>query len=192
MAIWEDVKKITSDFAHSTADISKKLAEITRLNLNNAKQEDNIKSLYMEIGKQYYEEHCGMPEDSYASCCSKIKASQEMIEENSRQIAALKSSLKREDRSKPIEASFQTVETESPEEDEPTSEPIGEIRIDRGGTIEPTAEIKIKKTTPQPSCASEPASNSSDDSSQKESVDAGAECPPEPSSLDDASKEESE
>ena len=49
---------------------SKQLAEITKLSLNNASEEDAIKKAYVEIGKLYYAERGMAPEAAYVACVS--------------------------------------------------------------------------------------------------------------------------
>ncbi|UQT46699.1 hypothetical protein M5E87_15530 [Flavonifractor plautii] len=69
---------------------SKQLAEITKLSLNNASEEDAIKKAYVEIGKLYYAERGMAPEAAYVALCERITAAKVNIEENKNRIAELK------------------------------------------------------------------------------------------------------
>ena len=68
----------------------KQLAEITKLSLNNASEEDAIKKAYVEIGKLYYAERGMAPEAAYVALCERITAAKVNIEENKNRIAELK------------------------------------------------------------------------------------------------------
>lgn len=140
MAIWEDVKKITLDLAHSTADLSKKIAEITKLNLNTARQEELIKNLYLEIGKQYYKEFGDAPGEGFGPLCEKISACRQTIDENDRQIAALKSSMKKGDA--PIEADWTPAPcgAEEAEAPVPSAAEAAEVFESQPPPIGPAAE----------------------------------------------------
>lgn len=69
---------------------SKQLAEIGKLNLSSAGEEDAIKKAYIEIGKLYYAERGMAPETAYVALCEKITASKITIEENKARIAEIK------------------------------------------------------------------------------------------------------
>ena len=54
MAFLDELKDRAMDLGRAGVAKSKQLAEITKLSLNNASEEDAIKKAYVEIGKLYY------------------------------------------------------------------------------------------------------------------------------------------
>lgn len=120
MDILNDLKERAVDLAQAGAELaqagvakSKQLAEIGRLNVNNASEEAAIRKAYTEIGKLYYAERGMSPDVAYQALCEKITASKVTIEENKARIAELK------------EASGVTDEDFSPvETDVPPEEPV--------------------------------------------------------------------
>lgn len=90
MAFLDELKDRAMDLGRAGVAKSKQLAEITRLTLNNASEEDAIKKAYTEIGKLYYAERGMAPEAAYVSLCEKITAAKINIEENKARIAELK------------------------------------------------------------------------------------------------------
>ena len=77
MAFLDELKDRAMDLGRAGVAKSKQLAEITKLSLNNASEEDAIKKAYVEIGKLYYAER-------------RITAAKVNIEENKNRIAELK------------------------------------------------------------------------------------------------------
>lgn len=92
MAFFDELKDRAVDLAQTGVAKSKQLAEIGRLNLANASEEENIRKAYIEIGKLYYAERGMAPEAAYAALCEKITAAKTTIEENRARIAEVKSS----------------------------------------------------------------------------------------------------
>jgi len=86
----DSLKEKAVDLAQSGAAKSKELAEIGKLKLNNASEEDNIKKAYIEIGKLYYAERGMTPDAAYAALCEKITASKAIIEANNARIEEMK------------------------------------------------------------------------------------------------------
>ena len=86
----DSLKDKAVDLAQSGAAKSKELAEIGKLKINNAAEEDNIKKAYIEIGKLYYAERGMTPDAAYAALCEKITASKAVIEANNARIEAMK------------------------------------------------------------------------------------------------------
>ena len=74
MAFLDELRDRAMDLGRAGVAKSKQLAEITRLSLNNASEEDAIKKAYVEIGKLYYAERGMAPEAAYVSLCEKITA----------------------------------------------------------------------------------------------------------------------
>lgn len=86
----DTLKEKAVDLAQSGAAKSKELAEIGKLKLNNAAEEDAIKKAYMEIGKLYYAERGLTPDAAYAALCEKITASKAVIEANNLRLEEMK------------------------------------------------------------------------------------------------------
>lgn len=82
MSFFNNLKERATDLAQSGVAKSKELAEIGKLKLDNAAEEDAIKKAYIEIGKLYYAERGMTPEPAYAALCEKITASKAVIEAN--------------------------------------------------------------------------------------------------------------
>ena len=90
MAFLDELRDRAMDLGRAGVAKSKQLAEITRLSLNNASEEDAIKKAYVEIGKLYYAERGGAPEPGYAALCQRITTAKINIEENKARIAQIK------------------------------------------------------------------------------------------------------
>lgn len=90
MAFFDAFKDKAIDLAQTGVAKSKQLAEIAKLNLANASEEDEIKKAYIEMGKLYYAERGMAPEAAYAALCEKVTAAKVNIEENKARIEDLK------------------------------------------------------------------------------------------------------
>ena len=90
MAFFDELKDRAMDLGRAGVAKSKQLAEITRLSLNNASEEDAIRKAYIEIGKLYYAERGMAAEPAYVALCERITAAKINIEENKNRIAAIK------------------------------------------------------------------------------------------------------
>ena len=90
MAFFDAFKDKAIDLAQTGMAKSKQLAEIAKLNLANASEEDDIKKAYIEMGKLYYAERGMAPEAAYAVLCEKVTAAKVNIEENKARIEELK------------------------------------------------------------------------------------------------------
>ena len=90
MAFFENLKERASGLAQSGVAKSKELAEIGKLKLDNADEENTIRKAYIEIGKLYYAERGMTPDAAYAALCEKITASKAKIEENNARVAAIR------------------------------------------------------------------------------------------------------
>jgi len=79
--------------ARTTADQAKVVAEIAKLNVKIAAEENKIKNAEQALGKQYYNDfEAGIPVDSesYLPLCDEIKASKALIAEYRDTIEELK------------------------------------------------------------------------------------------------------
>ena len=90
MAFFDELKDRAMDLGRAGVAKSKQLAEITKLSLNNAGEEDAIRKAYVEIGKLYYAEKGAAPDAAYVAACEKITAAKAAIETNNDRIAELK------------------------------------------------------------------------------------------------------
>lgn len=111
MALIDDLKVRAVELTQAGVAKSKQLAEIARLNLANAGENDSIRKAYLELGKLYYAERGMAPEAGYTALCEKITAAKVNIEENNARIAQIReeSALKDSD--------VVSVETEIPPEE---------------------------------------------------------------------------
>lgn len=113
---FEDIMGRVSDLAQAGAAKAREIAEITKLKVNNAAEEDAIRKAYIEIGKLYYAERAMAPEAPYAALCEKITASKEKIEYNKQKIADMKTANNIQDEDIP------DVEPEAPAEEPASSD----------------------------------------------------------------------
>ena len=90
MAFFDELKERAVDLGRAGVAKSKQLAEIGKLNLSSAGEEDAIKKAYIEIGKLYYAERGMAPETAYVALCEKITAAKQRLEENKAKIAEIK------------------------------------------------------------------------------------------------------
>lgn len=121
---FEDIMNRITDLAHSGAAKAREVAEIGKLKVNNAAEEDTIRKAYIELGKLYYTERAMAPEAPYAALCEKITAAKEKIEYNNQKIADIKATNNIEEEEvadfepEAVEAvEEQPVETEVPTEE---------------------------------------------------------------------------
>ena len=87
---FEDIVERVSDLAQAGANKAREIAEITKLKVSNAAEEDAVRKACTEIGRLYYAERGLAPEAPYAALCEKITASKEKIEYNKQKIADIK------------------------------------------------------------------------------------------------------
>lgn len=113
MAFFDELKDKAMDLAQAGVAKSKQMAEIAKLNLDSASEEDAIKKAYIEIGKLYYAERGMAPEAAFVALCEKVTSSKTTIEENKTRINELKaeSNLK--------EGDIPPVDTNIPPEEPP-------------------------------------------------------------------------
>ena len=90
MAFFDELKSRAVDLAQTGAAKSKQVAELAKLNLNNASEEDAMKKAYVEIGKIFYEVSAGVAGAEYAELFEKVTTAKINIEENKSRIAELK------------------------------------------------------------------------------------------------------
>lgn len=87
---FDEIRDQMTDLAQAGAAKTREMAEIVKLRLNNAAEEDSIRKAYTQIGKQYYAAHRDEPDDAFAALCRQIAASQEKIAYNKQKIADIR------------------------------------------------------------------------------------------------------
>lgn len=90
MAMFEKFRDKAMNLAEAGMSKAKEVGEITKLNLANASEEENIKKAYTEIGKLYYTATASNPEPAYADLFQKIGEAKAKIELNKAKIAEIK------------------------------------------------------------------------------------------------------
>ena len=121
MAFFDELKDRALDLGRAGVAKSKQLAEITKLSLNNASEEDAIRKAYIEIGKLYYAERGMAAEPAYVALCERITSAKINIEENKNRIAAIK----QEGNISDAEAASYVETNVPPEEPVDSEEPAG-------------------------------------------------------------------
>ncbi len=79
-----------SELAQSGVAKAKDLAEIAKLKVNIAAENDSIRKAYTEIGKLYFAQHGAEPDPAYAALCAKIVECKENIAYNNERISDIK------------------------------------------------------------------------------------------------------
>lgn len=120
---FEDIMNRVTDLAQAGAAKAREIAEIGKLKVNNAAEEDAIRKAYIELGKLYYAERALAPEAPYAALCAKVTASKEKIEYNNQKIADIKAANDIKDEEVADVAPEAPAEPEAPMEPEAPAEP---------------------------------------------------------------------
>ena len=110
MANFEEFKKKAKNAMETIADVSvetfklaeekaKILAKSAKLNGDITREKTNIRRLYVEIGRMYYEQHKDNPGESFVQNCEEITAAFERVAEKQQELEELKrnSNLRDED-----------------------------------------------------------------------------------------------
>lgn len=144
MSNFDEFKQKAKDTMETIADRSVELykiaeektkifAKITKLGAEIAIEKGNVRKLYREIGRKYYELHKASPEDALAQTCTEVTASLDCISAKQKEIEELKTSYDLgkdeaagDEGSKDIEVEIIVEEFEKPEQNEAgaMSEPI--------------------------------------------------------------------
>lgn len=122
MSFFDTVKERAADLAQSGVAKSKELAEIGKLKLDNAAEEDAIKKAYIEIGKLYYAERGMTPDAAYAALCEKITASKAVIESNNARADELRARSSAAAAESVVETEVPAEEPVAPQEEEKIEE----------------------------------------------------------------------
>lgn len=87
---FDSIMSRVAELAQSGVSKAKELAEIAKLKVNNAAEEDAIRKAYAEIGKLYFAQRGMDPDPAYAALCAKIVESKEKIAYNDERITDIK------------------------------------------------------------------------------------------------------
>ena len=87
---YEKVTDSVNKAAVVTADAAKYIAEIAKLNYDNARKREDIKKAYIAIGKKYVELHRADMEEEFSQYIVTIAAAEAKIAENKARINDLK------------------------------------------------------------------------------------------------------
>ncbi|NLT14574.1 MAG: hypothetical protein GXY05_09555 [Clostridiales bacterium] len=104
MANFEDFKQKAMDTMETIADKSielykvaeektKLLAKMTKLGAEITLEKGDVRKLYREIGKKYYEMHKSSPEEPLAQACAEVTVSLDCIAAKQKELDELKNSL---------------------------------------------------------------------------------------------------
>lgn len=119
---FENIMGRVTDLAQAGAAKAREIAEIGKLKINNATEEDTIRKAYVEIGKLYYAEHGTAPDAAYAALCEKITASKEKIEYNKQKMNDIKAAGNISDDEMPADVVVETEAETVVVEEEPPAE----------------------------------------------------------------------
>ncbi len=106
-----------SELAQSGVSKAKDLAEIAKLKVNIAAENDSIRKAYTEIGKLYFAQHGAEPDPEYAALCAKIVECKENIAYNNERISDIKHA------DGITDADIEAMAAEIPLDDTPADEP---------------------------------------------------------------------
>ncbi len=112
---FETIKSRVTELAQGGVAKAKALAEIAKLKVNNAAEEDSVRKAYMEIGKLYFAQRGMDPEPSFAALCAKIVESKERIAYNEERIADIRQA------DHITDADMEAMATQVPAEEAPTA-----------------------------------------------------------------------
>ncbi|MCD7928243.1 MAG: serine proteinase [Oscillospiraceae bacterium] len=125
---FDDIRSQVTDLAQAGAAKTREMAEIVKLRLSNAAEEDSIRKAYTEIGKQYYAAHRDEPGEAFAALCKQIDASQEKIAYNKQKIADIRAAgnIPEDVQDADVEESTAPEEPDpaQPAEDDPQEPPV--------------------------------------------------------------------
>ena len=152
MSNFEDFKQKAKDTMDTIADRSvelykiaeektKLLARITKLGAELTLEKGNVRKLYREIGKRYYELHKSSPEETLAQACAEVTVSLDCIAVKQKQIDDLKNSLsEKNDIASDTEEKDIEVEIIIEEIGEPTQEEIVTTSVIEPNPMEAAAD----------------------------------------------------
>lgn len=87
---WNDWKETTMNLARVGAAKAREVGEAARIRLDNLGEEENLRKIYLEIGRLYVSLHQDSPEEPYAELFQRLEESREKIRENERRLENLR------------------------------------------------------------------------------------------------------
>ncbi len=100
------------EIASATAEQTKRLGRIAKLNIEISNEKDNVKKSYIEIGKLYYETHKDAPEGFFTQLCEEVSSCNAIIAQKEAELDELRASVS--DTDEPIfDPDFETVVSET-------------------------------------------------------------------------------
>jgi hypothetical protein len=139
-------------FANIGVSKAKELAEIARLKLEIATEEDYIRKAYQEIGRLYYAERSLTPDGPYTVLCEKITSSKENIQYNEERIADIFANAGLSEEGFCEDASFESVEPKNTYTIPQTKAPEArEQNSDAGQTEHPSGFYRTEPPQEAPS-----------------------------------------
>ena len=114
----------TKDFAGKAADKARAGGRIAKLSMDIAKEKEEMKKTYLEIGKLYYDTHKDDPEGFFIQLCEEIALAEKSVAEKEAELAELK-------------AGFNAAE---PDVEVEFEEVVGEAEQEATGCCEAAAE----------------------------------------------------
>lgn len=80
--------------AGTVADKAKSGGSIVRLSMDAATARENLKKLYLEIGRLYYETHKDTPEEAFAQLFEEVRQTEELIAAKEAELSGHKDNIK--------------------------------------------------------------------------------------------------
>jgi hypothetical protein len=153
MANFDEFKQKARDTMETIADKSvelykiaeektKVLAKMTKLGAEITVDKGNVRKLYREIGKMYYELHKSSPEETLAQTCAEVTVTLETIADKQAELNELKKSLgekvktESDPEEKGVEVEIIIEDIGEPIQDEAETTPVKETEPD---DLEPSA-----------------------------------------------------
>lgn len=87
---WNDWKETTMNLARAGAAKAREVGEAARIRLDNLSEEENLRKIYMEIGRLYVSLHTDDPEEPYTELFRQVEESRAKIRENERKMENLR------------------------------------------------------------------------------------------------------
>lgn len=113
-------------FARSAARSARRTGRAAKLRIDIASEKDNIKRLYTEIGRLYYEAHRDDPEGFFVQPFQQLDASMEALEAMEAELASLKSERKPDAEDNAIDVEIEIAPSDEPEAAAGASQPVEE------------------------------------------------------------------
>lgn len=87
---FESIKEKAGNLVQAGVSQSKKVAAIAKLKSDNLSQKDTLRKAYLAIGKQYYAEKVGQPDEAYAALFAQADAALATIATNNAKLEEMK------------------------------------------------------------------------------------------------------